>query len=637
MSASPGNSGVTRTSRRFYLPAAVSLVLISLLIYGGAGDHELLNWDDRSYTVDNPWVSNPTPQNIVAMFTEVRMANWHPLTWLSFVPEYAVCGDRAVCYKLSNAVLHGINAFLLGIFTMVVLGQAAKRLRLTDSARAVLNSSRAGLDFSRWAALFAALLFLAHPQHVEAVTWVAERKELLCGLFYLLALIVYCRQPEGTYWQCYGLTLPLFALALMSKSMAVSLPLMLVLLDLFLLHHPRLLVERDFKFALSKLFIEKLPFYVLMCGAMLLTLWSQTPDRLEAAAMDQKLLTILAGLQHYPLKFLLPFGFSPFYPQEMVYAGMISFLPALLLAAGLGFGLYKARKSWFMPLLVLALFSYLLAVAPVIGIVKVGEQAFADRYSYLPTLSLYLGAGCGFAYCICKASRLALVLVPAGLLLVFVGLQSFTYKQVWRNDLVFWSTVVESYPDVAATPLDNLANSLSGAGEYAMAQDYYERSIAVNPQGLMAYLNLASVQEYLGDTDAALRTLQQGVEANPGSAGLQSRAGRSFLLAGELQQAERYIEKAQALQPNLADVQLSRGMLDLMRGDEESAVGYLSAVPVSMPQHYEAGLLLVQALARLDRQQAMDGLNGLLARYGERPQLLELQASLNAAAAAESR
>gem|GEM_PF-453844 len=637
MSASLGNSGVTRTSRRFYLPAAVSLVLISLLIYGGAGDHELLNWDDRSYTVDNPWVSNPTPQNIVAMFTEVRMANWHPLTWLSFVPEYAVCGGRAVCYKLSNAVLHGINAFLLGIFTMVVLGQAAKCMRLTDSARIVLNSSRAGLDFSHWAALFAALLFLAHPQHVEAVTWVAERKELLCGLFYLLALIVYCRQPEGTYWQCYGLTVAVVALALMSKSMAVSLPLMLVLLDLFLLHHPRLLVERDFKFALSKLLIEKLPFYVLMCGAMLLTLWSQTPDRLEAAAMDQKLLTILAGLQHYPLKFLLPFGFSPFYPQEMVYTGMISFLPALLLAAGLGFGLYKARKSWFMPLLVLALFSYLLAVAPVIGIVKVGEQAFADRYSYLPTLFLYLGAGCGFAYCICKASRLALVLVPAGLLLVFVGLQSYTYKQVWRNDLVFWSTVVESYPDVAATPLDNLANSLSGAGEYAMAQDYYERSISVNPQGLMAYLNLASVQEYLGDTDAALRTLQQGVEANPGSAGLQSRAGRSFLLAGELQQAERYIEKAQALQPNLADVQLSRGMLDLMRGDVESAVGYLSAVPVSMPQHYEAGLLLVQALARLDGQQAMDALNGLLARYGERPQLLELQASLNAAAAAESR
>lgn len=618
-----------RAKLHFYLPAVVILILISLLIYGGVGDHELLNWDDRSYTVANPWVSNPTPPNITAMFTEVRMGNWHPLTWLSFVPEYAACGDTALCYKLSNAVLHGINAFLVGILALVVLGQAALRLQVPDSVRELLNSSRAGLSFPQWAALFSALLFLTHPQHVEAVTWVAERKELLCGLFYLLALIVYCQQREGDYWHHYGLTFLFFVLGLMSKSMAVSLPLMLVLLDLFLLHHQRLLVERDIQFALSKLIVEKLPFYFLMFAAMLLTLWSQTPDRLQAVGLDQKLLTVLAGLQHYPFKFLFPYNFSPFYPQELVYTGLVNFTPALLLASGVGFALYKARRSWFLPLLALALFSYLLAVAPVVGIVKVGEQAFADRYSYLTILSFYLGAGWVFAYCLCKASRLAVVTVPAGLLLVFVSLQSYTYKHVWRNDLVFWSNVVESFPDLAATPLDNLANSLSGAGEYQMAQEYYERSIAVNPQGLMAYLNLASIYEYLGNTDLALRTLERGVEANPGSAGLQSRAGRSFLLAGELQQAALYIEKAQQLQPNLADVLLSRGMLDLMRGDIASAIDYLSAVPASMPQHYEAGLLLVQALARLDREQAINALDGLLTRYGERPQLLELRESLN--------
>jgi len=621
----------------FYLPAAVFLILISLLIYGGVGDHELLNWDDRSYTVANPWVNNPTPPNIMVMFTEVRMGNWHPLTWLSFVPEYAACGDRALCYKLSNAVLHGMNAFLAGILAIVVLGQAGLRLQLPDSAREILNSSRAGLKFPQWAAMFSALLFLTHPQHVEAVTWVAERKELLCGLFYLLALIVYCQQREGGYWSHYGRALMFFVLGLMSKSMAVSLPLMLVLLDLFLLHHKRLLVERDIRFALSKLVLEKLPFYFLMLGAMLLTLWSQTPDRLQALGLEQKLLMVLAGLQHYPLKFLFPFGFSPFYPQEIVYTNMFSFVPLLILVAGVGTALYKTRGAWFLPLLALALFSYLLAVAPVVGIVKVGEQAFADRYSYLPTMSLYLGAGWIFAYFICTASRLALVMVPAGLILVFVSLQSYTYKHVWRNDLVFWSNVVESFPDVAATPLDNLANSLSAVGEYQMAQEYYERSIAVNPQGLMAYLNLASVYEYLGDTELALRTLELGVEANPDSAGLQSRAGRSFLLAGKLQQAAVYIEKAQQLQPNLADVQLSRGMLDLMRGDVASAIDYLSAVPASMPQHYEAGLLLVQALARLDRDQAMVALDGLLTRYGERPQLLELRESLNTPSALEIR
>lgn len=622
---------------RFYLPAAALLILISLLIYGGAGDHELLNWDDRSYTVANPWVSNPTLPNIVAMFTEVRMGNWHPLTWLSFVPEYAACGDRALCYKLSNAVLHAINAFLFGVFVMAVIRQAGLRLQLPDSVRELLGSSRAGLIFPQWAAVFSALLFLTHPQHVEAVTWVAERKELLCGLFYQLALIVYCQQRGGGYWSHYGPVLLFFALGLMSKSMAVSLPFMLVLLDLFLLHHNKLLVERDMKFALSKLVLEKLPFYILMLGAILLTLWSQTPDRLQALGLEQKLLMVLAGLQHYPLKLLFPFGFSPFYPQEIVYAGMVNFVPLLILVVAVGLALYKARESWYLPLLVLSLLSYLLAVAPVVGIVKVGEQAFADRYSYLPTMSLYLGAGWIFAYCICKVSRLAVVMVPAGLILVFLSLQSYTYKHVWRNDLTFWSNVVESFPDAAATPLDNLANSLSAIGEYQMAQEYYERSITINPQGLMAYLNLASVYDYLGDTDLALRTLERGVEANPDSAGLQSRAGRSFLLAGELEQGARYIEKAQQLQPNLADVQLSRGMLDLMRGDVASAIEFLSAVPATMPQHYEAGLLLVQALARLDRDQALIALDGLLTRYGERPQLLELRESLNSPSASENR
>ena len=617
-----------RASLSFYISGAIALILISLLIYGGVGDHELLNWDDRSYTVANPWVTNPTPQNIAAMFTDVRMGNWHPLTWLSFVPEYALCGEQATCYKISNAVLHGINAFLVGVLCIVLLSLVETRLQPTDAAQELLRSSRAGLSFSQWVAVFASLLFLAHPQHVEAVTWVAERKELLCGLFYLLALLFYCWRVDQSYWRNNWPVLFLFILALMSKSMAVSLPLALVLLDLFLLHQRRLLLQRDLHFAFSKLITEKLPYYALMLGAMLLTLISQTPGRLQPVALDDKLLTVLAGLQHYLLKFFLPLGYSPFYPQELVYEGLLSYLPALAMAAGIGYGIYKSRESWHLPLILLALCFYLATLAPVLGIVKVGEQAFADRYSYLPTLGLYVMAGWCFAWMLNKVGRMAIALIPAGLLLVFVSLQSFAYKGVWRNDLVFWSNVVESYPDIAATPLDNLANSLSEAGEYQLALEYYERSIAANPQGLMAYLNQASVYEYLGNTEAALRTLENGVVANPDSAGLQSRTGKAFLLAGDLQRAAGYIENAQRLQPDLADVQLSRGMLDLMRGEVSNAVEFLASVPANMPQHYEAGLLLVQAQAQLDRGAAEATLASLIAQYGERPQLLELREAL---------
>ncbi|MCG8414236.1 MAG: hypothetical protein MI746_08455, partial [Pseudomonadales bacterium] len=447
----------------------VGLILGSLLIFGGVGDHELLNWDDRSYVANNPWVTNPNLSNTIEMFSQVRMSNWHPLTWLSFVPEYAACGDAAICYKITNAILHGLNSYLVVVLAALVFGVIGANGWWPDAENVIYSYSQ-----RQWAALISGLLFLVHPQHVESVTWVAERKDLLCGLFYFLALISYCQERSDSYWRNYGLPMLFFVLAAMSKSMAVSLPAILIVLDMFLLHPKRLWKDQDTGFAVKVLVVEKIPFVVITLGLMLLTLQSQSADKLEPQSLSDTLALCLAGLQHYILSFVLPWGFVPFYPEEIVDGNVLNTLPLLaILVIG---AVLLGRYGSFSRLVLTALFCsfFLITIAPVIGIVKVGEQAYADRYSYIPMLGFYLLTGWVLVQGLQKSWRL---FTPAFLLAIGVlAGQSFAYKNTWQSDLVFWSTVVKNYPDVAATPLDNLANSHTALASYQQAIELYERS-----------------------------------------------------------------------------------------------------------------------------------------------------------------
>ncbi|MCG8414097.1 MAG: hypothetical protein MI746_07745, partial [Pseudomonadales bacterium] len=171
------------STRSFFLVAGL-LFVATLASYGGNGSHELLQWDDVAYVSSNDWVTNPSWQGLIALFTEYRVFNWHPITWLSYIPEYALCGDNAACYKATNIVLHSINALLVFVLCGAIL-------RLITIKSDHVEPSDNHLVFVT--SFTAALLFAVHPQHTESVIWVAERKDLLCAAFYLAALITYLR------------------------------------------------------------------------------------------------------------------------------------------------------------------------------------------------------------------------------------------------------------------------------------------------------------------------------------------------------------------------------------------------------------------------------------------------------------
>jgi hypothetical protein len=326
-------------SNRLLAGIMLALVICSILVYSGTDDHELLNWDDRSYVTNNPWVTNPNPSNLIDMFTGSRMANWHPLTWLSYVPEYALCADNASCYKFSNAVLHGLNGFLVAILVMLVV------LKLGIQPAPVLEKSK------RWptmtsvtlAGVAAALLFVVHPQHVESVTWIAERKDLLCALFYFAALIAYLTASRSTYLKTYGWSFLFFVLALMSKSMAVSLPLSLMLFDVCLRRQQ--VTEQGVAGAIKFLFIEKLPFILIMLIAMAVTLATQSASEYAPVGFVGRLTFFVAGIEHYAISFLLPIGLSPFYPAAIAGINGLGVLTLLLFGSLLAWSLFRLANS----------------------------------------------------------------------------------------------------------------------------------------------------------------------------------------------------------------------------------------------------------------------------------------------------
>lgn len=591
------------------------LVACSVLVYSGTSDHELLNWDDRSYVSNNPWVTNPNPGNLLAMFTGSRIANWHPLTWLSYVPEYALCADNAVCYKFSNAVLHGLNGFLVAILVMLVAlrsgAQPTPVLERSGHWPAITPASLAGVA--------AALLFVLHPQHVESVTWIAERKDLLCALFYFAALIAYLTTNRATYLKTYGWSFLFFILALMSKSMAVSLPLSLMLIDICLRH--RQVTEQGVAGAVKVLFIEKLPLILVMLAAIAVTLSTQSASGYAPVGFIGRLTFFVAGIEHYALSLLLPIGLSPFYPAAIANIDGLAVLTVLLMGGLLAWSLLRLSKSRIAQVLSLVLLFFLVSLAPVSGIVPIGEHAFADRYSYIPMVGFYGLAGYLLASWQQSLSRNPLPVLALLACCAFLGVQSARYKQVWQNDLVFWSSVVDKFPTQAAMPIDNLANAHAVAGDYEQAIDSYRRSIAVEPSQALPYINLAGIYDFTEKAAQALAVLNEGLAINPDNTALLSRTGRALVERGDLNGAQVLLEKALTLNPDLPDTLLSMGMLYQRAGRQDAALQVLARVPLNMPQHYQANLHILEILLSQQSEFAEAQLAEMTAIYGTTPQL----------------
>jgi Tfp pilus assembly protein PilF len=528
--------------------AGLLLVLaVTAAIYAQTSAHEFLLFDDNLYVSENAAVQRGLGWEGVAWaFRTTWTGNWHPLTWLSLMLDEDLHGSWAGGFLLTNVGLHLANT-------------------------ALLFAALARLTGARGRSLFVTGLFALHPLHVESVAWVAERKDVLSGLFFMLALWTYARYAQAPHsWSRYGQLLGCFALGLLAKSMVVTLPFVLLLLDYWPLGRTAFAGARIERRRLAALCVEKLPLLAIGAATSIVAYAAQQSAG-AAAAWESLPLAPRVGnaclaYAAYLWDAIWPTGLAVFYPHaglglpmgRALAAGIaLAGATALCLAGGRRRGYLAVGWLWYLGMLV-----------PVIGLVQVGAQARADRYTYLPSIGVFLMLCFGAAELAQQwgwSRRLRLSLATAALAALAVA--SFLQIGFWRT-----------------------------------SETLFAHGVSVTRDNALLEYNLGSVQHLRGAEDEAIRHLSEAVRIEPGYADAHATLGMALLARGRSADARQHLRAAIEAEPRhlVARHQLEQLLMREERFDE--AIDALSGTLRLFPQLTEPRYQLAVALRRRARR-----------------------------------
>ena len=546
------------------------MVAVVALSFDGALGGDVLQWDDRMLLGDNAhWLGADGWRWMLLDSSGGEFGPYMPLTWLSYRLDHVLHGMSARAFLVTNLCLHAVAA--------LALLEAACRLLPLCSAR--LRDRPA---LVRGAALVAALIWAVHPLRVEAVAWIAQRRELLSGALLMISFAVWldhvaARQSwarSRSYWT----SLVLYALAMLSKSTPMGWPLVLLVLDVWPLRRG----------ATRATLLEKVPFAVVaaLVGA---AAWLGQVDTgaLGDITLPGRLVLGAHGAGFLAIKNVLPVGLHTHYLRPIPFdAGDPAFLvPALLAAAGTVAALALARRA---PAVAVAWCCALLLVAPVSGLVPIGSHAFADRYTYLASIPLVLLAVGGGASLLAANVRAASVLSMAGVVLLGVG--SALLAPTWRSTQFLFERVVAHEPDswFAHFMLGSLAEQ---RGDTALAAAHYAAwvRLADVPD---AHVRLATAQLEGGDESSGVASLSRALELDPEHAAAHHVLGTYFALSGRTADAEVEWRRALASDPNLVAARVNLAALLAQTGREDEAKEHARIALEAAPSNER-----VQALA----------------------------------------
>ncbi|MFL5339967.1 MAG: glycosyltransferase family 39 protein [Gemmataceae bacterium] len=404
----------SRAGDRPALILGLLLVASTLAVFGRCLANEFVNYDDPQYVTDNPHVKEGlTLDGVRWAVTSTDYLNWHPLTWLSLQLDTELFGLEPWGFHLTAILLHAADALLLFLI-----------LRQTTGAL--------------WPSGFVAALFALHPLHVESVAWVAERKDVLSTLFGLLAIAAYLRYVEQPGWRRYLLVLLAAALSLTAKPMWVTLPGVLLLLDYWPL-------GRLQKSSTRTVLLEKVPLLALAATAGVLTVFAQhrggAVESLELFPWDQRVGNAVVSYIRYLGMTVWPEGLAPFYPHPRGNLPVWPDIGAAVLLVTITTVVLALRRRC--PYLVVGWFWYLGTLVPMIGLVQVGEQARADRYTYLPLIGIFIIVAFGLSDLL-RSRRFPRALLFAAAIAVILACATLTWKQIgyWHDSRALWAHAV---------------------------------------------------------------------------------------------------------------------------------------------------------------------------------------------------
>ena len=514
--------------RKLRLGLAAALFVWTCLTYAPVVHHDFVNFDDLDHVVHNPNLTRPpTLANLLTHFSVPYGGNLLPVYWISLQLGFAAHGANPAAFLVTNVLLHAASS-------------------------GVLFAALCSLTGAVWRSAFVAAVFAVHPLHVESVAWVVERKDVLAGLFFMLALWAYAgyaRSPRGRLR--YFAVLLCFALGLMSKSSVVTLPAVLLLLDFWPLD--RLRRER--------VLLEKLPLFALAALASALTVASQrdagNAALNEGIGFGSRLANAIESYWSYLGATFWPSGLAVLYPHPYLLTpvstrgALVATALGAALAALTGVLLWASRRRRY---LAVGWLWYLGTLVPMIGLMQVGIQARADRYMYLPLVGLAIGVAWGAGELLAKRPRALAAALAGG---VLVALTLATREQVghWANTI----TLLEHGVAVTQGNLylhERLAFELHQAGRPAEASEHWRAALAVTPRYSPAYYGLAKSLEALGDRDAAIEAWESFLRREPDAPlapSAHGAVGMLLLEAGRLAEAKRHLRVAARAQPDSAE------------------------------------------------------------------------------------
>lgn len=547
MTNSPGSyvRSVSRMAFDVRRGLLINLVLAvaTLGAYWQVGQCGYVHFDD-GYVTENPIVrAGLTLKGLAWAATTNYASNWYPLTWLSHMLDYQLFGPDAVAHHFVNVLFHIANALLL----------FAVMKRATGAV---------------WQSAFVAALFAFHPLRVESVAWVAERKDVLSTCLWLLTMQAYVRYAEDPGRRRYLLTLGFFALGLMSKPMLVTLPFVLLLLDFWPLGRTRwavAAVEPKSKTEIGQLLLEKMPFVFLAAVSCRLTWWAQQAGGAMwtgSLPIKVRVANALVSYGRYVQMTIWPANLAVIYPYRPVWEWW-QFAGAILLVVGVTvLAIRLVRRH---PYFAVGWFWYLGTLVPVIGLVQVGRQSMADRYTYVPCIGLFIAAT--WAVSVATSHRKLLRTSAATATAVFlVVCLVLTHRQVryWKNSETLFRRALEVTQDNALAH-SNLASILTKQNRLDEATYHFQEAVRLEPEDGDAHNNLAATLAVQGRNEEAIAQFYEASLLRPNQADIRVNLGNLLISQGRLLEARQQFVAAVRLKPDDAEARRSRARLQAVK------------------------------------------------------------------------
>jgi len=531
----------------------VLLFLITLALYVPTVRHQFVNYDDEDYVTHNLHVQQGlTRGSMWWALTSLDASNWHPLTWLSLQLDVEIFGlNYPGGFHLTSATLHALNVVILYWLLLVMTGRS-------------------------WRSAFAAALFGWHPLRVESVAWVAERKDVLSALFWLLTMLAYVRYVEQPSGRRYAVALLLFAAGLMAKPMLITLPAVMLLLDYWPLG--RLSGPNCNPQHTLRLIMEKLPFGALSAASIAVTLIAQQHgSAINAISFSLRWRNAIVSYVTYLRKMFWPVDLAVFYPHPVNgYPNSTVITAALLLIAITTIVLRCYMRR---PYLAVGWFWYVISMLPVIGLIQVGAQAHADRYTYLPMIGIYLMLSWGLGD-VLPARRIPAAVTGALAAAVLLAGLATTSRQLeyWQDSVSLWRHTT------AVTPPSYVAELNYGAAlveldrkrglpeHWPAAKLHFERAMQLDPAPAGAYLDYALGMARLEYYPEAIRYFQKALAVRPGFPQAHNSLGKVLLDLGRKDEAVEQFRLAISQRPDYSMYHYNLGVAFRQKGDLVRAV-----------------------------------------------------------------